>query len=101
MSEDTKHCYNCCYYKPYYLKGDKQFDRCDIGFCSKKKATVEKREVFDKFYHTYYAHVSRRQTALTALVEHINILSEIKQILDEDDDEMIKELFLDFKKRKR
>lgn len=49
----------------------------------------------------YYGRISRKQAALTALTENINVLAEIKQILDEDDDEAIKELFFDFKNRKR
>ncbi len=48
-----------------------------------------------------YGSVNRKQAALSALVEHINILAEIKQILEEDDEEAIKELFFDFKNRKK
>lgn len=101
MEEENKHCYSCQYYRPYYIKSDTQFDRCDIGLCKKSKATVEKHEACEKYSFFYRGRVSRRQLTLTAITEHINLLSELKQILDEDDDEAIKELFLEFKKRKR
>ena len=90
MSEE-KHCYGCKYYKPYYIKGYKQFDRCDIGLCSKTKTTVERHGACEKFESMYYARVSRKQAALQTLAEHIN----------EDDTEAIEELFYNFKKRKK
>ncbi len=101
MEEASKHCYGCKYYKPYYTKGYTQFDRCDIGLCSKKKTTVGKHEFCENYTCKYYGSVNRKQAALSALVEHINVLAEIKQILEEDDEEAIKKLFLDFKNRKK
>lgn len=101
MEKDSKHCYGCRYYKPYYTKGNIQFDRCDIGLCAKKKITVERHEVCENYTYMYYCRVDRRQAALAAIVEHIDLLSEIKQILEEDDEEVIKELFFNFKNRKR
>ncbi len=101
MEEANKHCYGCKYYKPYFTKGYTQFDQCDIGLCSKKKTTVEKHEFCENFICIYYGRINRKQAALSALAEHINILAEIKQILEEDDEEAIQELFFDFKNRKR
>ncbi|HBN12606.1 MAG TPA: hypothetical protein DD415_03230 [Clostridiales bacterium] len=101
MESNNKHCYGCKYYKPYFTKGYTQFDRCDIGLCTKKKSTVERHEICDKYENMYYRRINRKQAALDALTEHINVLAEIKQILDEEDDEAIKELFFDFKNRKR
>ena len=101
MKEENKHCYGCRYYKPYYTKGYAQFDRCDIGLCTKKKATVEKHECCEKYACAYYGHVNRKQAALSAIVEHINILAEIKQILKEDDEDAIEELIIQFKNRKK
>ncbi|MDE5601278.1 MAG: hypothetical protein K2J16_02150 [Clostridia bacterium] len=100
MSEN-KHCYSCKFYKPYYTKGYKQFDRCDIGLCTKKKATVEKQEVCNLYSSMYIGRIDRKQAALSAVTDHINLLSELKQILEEDDDEAIQELFFDFKRRKK
>lgn len=44
---NSKHRYSCKHYKAYYTKGYVQFDRCDIGLCKKKKATVERHEICD------------------------------------------------------
>ena len=101
MEINNKYCYSCKHYKPYYTKGYKQFDKCDIGLCSKKKATVEKQEVCEKYSCMYYGRIDRKQAALSAVADHINVLSELKQILEEDDDEAIQELFFDFKRRKK
>lgn len=101
MQEANKHCYSCKYYKPYYTKGYSQFDRCDVGLCVKNKTTIGKHEFCENFVCVYYGRVKRKQAALSAIAEHINILAEIKQILEEDDNEAIKELFFDFKNRKR
>ena len=101
MEKENKHCYGCRYYKPYYTKGSIRFDRCDIGLCAKKKITVERHEVCENYNCMLYGRVDRRQAALAAVVEHIDLLSELKQILEEDDEEAIKELFVNFKNRKR
>lgn len=100
MSEG-KHCYGCKYYKPYYTKGNTQFDKCDIGFCVKRKTGVEKHDFCDNYSCMYYGRINRKQAALTAATEHINAIAEIKQILEEDDDDDIKELFFNFKNRKK
>ena len=100
MSEE-KHCYGCRFYKPYYVKGNIQFDKCDIGLCAKKKATVEKRDICDKYENMYYARISYKKVALSAIAEHINVLAELKQILEEDDEEDIAQLLYDFKNRKK
>ncbi|MDE7158392.1 MAG: hypothetical protein K2N74_02355 [Clostridiales bacterium] len=101
MKDESKHCYGCKYYEPYYTKGYTQFDRCDIGFCTKKKATVERHEICEKYDCAHYGRIHRRQAALSAIAEHINVLSELKQIIEEDDEDAIQELFLNFKNRKR
>lgn len=101
MGNEKEHCYSCKHYKPYFTKGYNQFDRCDIGLCSKKKTTVEKHANCERYSCMFYGRVNRKQAALNAIAEHINILAELKQILDEDDDEAIQELFFDFKNRKK
>ena len=100
MEGENKHCYSCQYYRPYYIKGNTQFDKCEIGLCKKTKTTVERYGDCDKFSFFYHGRIGRRQAALTAITEHIYLWSEVEQILDEDADEAIKELFLEFRKRK-
>lgn len=101
MKNEEKHCYGCRYYKPYFTKGYTKFDRCDIGLCCKKKATVEKHGLCENYVNALYARADRRQAALSAVSEHINALAELKQILEEDDDEEIEELLFNFKRRKK
>ena len=101
MENENKHCYSCKHYKPYYTKGYNQFDKCDIGLCTKKKATVEKQECCEQYSSMYYGRIDRRHAALIAVAEHVDLLSELKQILEEDDDEAIQELLFDFKRRKK
>lgn len=101
MENDNRHCYRCRFYKPYYTKGYNQFEKCDIGLCTKQKTTVEKHEFCENYNCMYYGRVNRKQSAMSALAEHINILAEIKQILIEDDEEDLEELFYNFKNRKK
>lgn len=101
MEHREKHCYSCKFYKPYFTKGNIQFDRRDIGLCAKKKVTVEKREICEEYICMYYGRINRKQVALTAIAEHVNVLAEIKQILEEDDEEAIEELFFNFKNRNK
>lgn len=70
-------------------------------FLTIKKATVEKQECCEQYASMYYGRIGRKQAALKALAEHINVLAEIKQILDEEDDKAIKELFFNFKNRNK
>ena len=98
---ENKYCYNCRLYSPYYTKGNIKFDRCDIGRCGKTRTTVERHESCEFFSFKYYSRVDRKQAALTALTEHVNALSEIKQILEEDDEEVLEELLESIKKRKK
>ena len=100
MENDSKHCYGCRFYHPYYTKGYNQFDRCDIGLCSKKKTTVDRHDCCDNYTCMYYARIDRKKAALTAIADHINVLAELKQILEEDDDEALQELLFNFKRRK-
>ena len=101
MEGDNKHCYSCRHYNPYYTKGYTQFDKCENGLCTKKKATVEKGEYCESFTYAYYGRINRNQAALSAIAEHINILAELKQILEEDDEEVIQELLANFKNRRK
>lgn len=98
---ENKFCYNCRLYRPYYTKGNVKFDRCDIGRCGKTRTTVEKHQSCEFFSFKYYARVDRKQAALAALTEHVNLLSEIRQILEEDDEEALEELLINIRNKKR
>lgn len=94
-------CYHCQYYKAYYTKGNTNFDRLDYGLCTQKKETVDKHCGCEKFEYRFYGRVNRKQLALEALAENINLFSEIKQILEEDDDEALDEVIFEYKRRKK
>lgn len=92
MSE--KFCYGCRFYRPYYTKGYKQFDKLDIGRCGQTGNTVEKHEGCERFQNMYYGRVDRKEAALAALAENLNTLSEIKQILEDDESEALEEFLV-------
>ncbi len=92
MSE--KFCYNCRFYKPYYTKGTIRFDKCNLGLCLQTKTTIEKHSAAcQSFQCTYCVRINPKQAALSALTENLNIISELKQILEEDEEEAL-EAFL-------
>lgn len=100
MSEN-RYCYNCRFYKPYYIKGYKQFDRLDCGICGRTKENVEKHKGCEYFSYKYYARMSRKEAALAAITENVNVLSEIKQILEEDDEDAMEEFLIRMKQQKK
>ena len=100
MSE--KFCYNCRFYKPYYTKGNIQFDKLDIGLCNQTKTTIEKHNKACVFFQSvYYARVSKKEAALKALTENLNALAEIKQILEENEEEALEAFLLERNLQKR
>lgn len=101
MKNESKHCYGCRFYKPYYTKGYRQFEKCDIGLCGQSKSTVDKHDSCEKYFCTYHARIDYKKATLAAITEHVNVLAEIKQILEEDDEEAVEELLYNFKNRKK
>lgn len=95
---EKEKCYGCRYYKPYYTKGYFKFDRVDLGLCGKSKTTVDKHFGCNDFAALYNFRIDRKAAALTALTENINMLAEIKQILEECDYEIIDEFAANLKK---
>ena len=94
-------CFRCSHYKAYYTKGRTNFSKLDTGLCTKKNETVDKHGECDKFALKYCGRYSRKQLALEALTENINLFAEIKQILEEDDEESLEELLFEYNRRKR
>lgn len=78
-------CFQCSFYRPYYMKGYVKFDRLDIGQCGMTRETVNKHNGCEKFsFHHYARNNDRIQSAMQAIADHINILSELKQLLEEE-----------------
>ncbi len=99
--EGNKNCYNCYYYKPYYTKGYLQFDRCDIGKCMKRKETVDKHDTCECYVRNSYPSFNKKTVALMAIKGHIDLLAELKQILEEDDEELLEDLLRQVKNQKK
>ena len=88
MSE--KFCYHCRCYKPYYTKGNIRFDKLDIGLCKQTNTTIEKHNCACGFFQNiYYTRLTKKEAALKALSENLNAIAEIKQILEEDEEEAL------------
>lgn len=84
-------CYSCKYFKAYYTKGYKEFNKTNLGLCTKSEKTVEKCDGCAELAFCHYTRIGRKEAALAAVVENINLLAELKQILTEDRDEFIDE----------
>lgn len=65
------------------------------------RETVEKPHSCSSFGFKHYDRIDRKQPALSVLTENINLLTEIKQILEEDEEEALENLFENFKSQKR
>ncbi len=98
---DNKKCYSCRFYKPYYTKGYFKFDKQEVGFCCSNKSATNYNETCGKFSNKNHVRIGRKQAALKALVDNLNILAEIKQILEEDDLDDLEELFTAIRERKK
>lgn len=96
MSQD-KFCYNCSRYKPYYTKGTYRFDKRDLGLCMRNHETVEKKFTCENFNRATYIHRVTRTVALKALTENLNLIVEIKQILEEDKQDLIRYVYDELK----
>jgi len=98
MSE--KRCYDCRFYRPYYVKGYIRFDKLDMGQCRQTETTVEKHGGCEKFQNMHYCRIDRKQAALAALTENLNAIGELKQILEDDESEALEEFFAQRKLQK-
>lgn len=98
---DHKKCYSCRFYKPYYTKGYYKFDKQEVGFCCSNKSATNYNETCGKFSNKNHVRIGRKQAALKALVDNLNILAEIRQILEEDDLDDLEELFTAIRERKK
>lgn len=98
---DNKKCYSCRFYKPYYTKVYFKFDKQEVGFCCSNKSATNYNETCGKFSNKNHVRIGRKQAALKALVDNLNILAEIKQILEEDDLDDLEELFTAIRERKK
>lgn len=79
-----RHCYNCGFYSPYYLKGNIKFNKADEGHCRANRARVNRHDTCDRWQNASYRikHFYKPSTE-RALLEILSQLSEIRQIIEE------------------
>ena len=88
MQDKRGVCWNCRYYKPFYLKGYCHFDRQKSGMCVKQQKSVNCRDgcgewEFSTEFNNGVRRVMNKESALKSISEMQKDLSEIRQILDE------------------
>ncbi len=83
MQEENKRCYNCGNFRAYYIKGESQFVKSDVGECSKLSYAVrDKHGCCDEWRpKTKYCH---RALPKIKLAKILNQLLSIRQIMQED-----------------
>lgn len=86
MDEKRKNCWNCLRYRAYYTKGLAHFNKEKSGFCSAKNTTVENHGSCEKWYFRSSFGPRRKVVTTKALAELIDLLSGIKQILQEENE---------------
>ena len=93
MKEENRHCYNCMWYRPFYIKEYCKFDKQDLGLC--KRIEVKERHcVCENWtYNSEDNKRKRKEMRQSAIIESlgktIKNLTEVGQILkdmqDKDD----------------
>lgn len=76
---DNKKCYSCRFYKPYYTKGYFKFDKQEVGFCCSNKSATNYNETYGKFSNKNHVRIGRKQAALKALVDNLELFTAIRE----------------------
>lgn len=87
MENNNKICRDCGEYKAYYTKEYCHFNRQDHGFCAKHEKIVEKQGMCAFWRSNLFRRKMRKKVAIRALNDILTNLSEIRQILGEDEKE--------------
>lgn len=87
MERKNKACWNCRWYKAYYTKGWCYFDKLSYGLCKRKNQTVDKRELCEGWYSNSSLRKLRMKIALAKLEELTDSITEIRQVLVEEQQE--------------
>ena len=87
MERKNKACWNCCFYKAYYVQDICHFNKQGIGLCTKNNKTVDKHEQCDYWHNAVIRRAVKRMVTGAKIEEMANTLKEIKQILSEDERE--------------
>ena len=87
MEDKKKACWNCGNFGRYYKRGFCQFYKTELGSCSVKGETVDKRGFCDKWRNRCSLRTERRKMSLKVLDEICRNIEEIKQLLEEENEE--------------
>ena len=87
MQEKQKECFACGNYQAYYRKGFCYFDKENFGFCTRHKKIVNKHESCECWRNNCHVRGLRKAICYKKLDEILSNLSEIKQILAEEQEE--------------
>lgn len=91
MEKCKKECFNCRWYSPAYTKGFHRFDKQSFGTCRRDKIVQKHDSCAQWQYNTETnkktGKALRRSVSFKALNEILQHLSEINQILQEEQPE--------------
>lgn len=86
MNEKSQKCFNCRYFKRYYLKEVKEFKKTNYGLCYKNGGTVEYCDECENF--TFKTRTVRDERAVKECLNGLlTELSAIRQIIEEERDD--------------
>lgn len=84
MKEENKKCWSCGRFQRYYTKGDSNFQKEEVGFCSSQSKIVCKNESCKMWNYRQRIRNMRKQMAITSIVDIRSKLEVIEQILIEE-----------------
>lgn len=85
--ENKGKCYWCKYFTRYYTKGNKQFNRLKIGWCSNKQEQISSQEGCEHYRYHAPAKPSHR-SAFRTLNDLLTELSEIRMVIEDNNREI-------------
>lgn len=90
MTDNKKRCSACRELERYYVKGDKQFNKTDFGWCYKKETSVNIKDCCDDFVQGRI-HKRRYNRAGYYLNELLLQITALRCIIEEHSNEKDKE----------
>ena len=88
MDRKNKACWNCASFNAFYSRGFCNFIKTKKGSCSVKKEIVDKGGLCDRWRNTFHLRSHRKRLTLKALDQILSDISAIRQILEEENEEM-------------
>ncbi|MDE6294407.1 MAG: hypothetical protein K2L88_07290 [Clostridiales bacterium] len=85
---ENKSCSRCKYLDRYYTKGVNRFNRTDLGFCRKRRESVNVRECRCESYEVdrYIGRIGRRAVKV-CLNDLLTQITEIRKVIEANADD--------------